>query len=465
MIKSELAFEDYLAIFRRWWWIVVLGLLLGGGGAYAYLQVATPLYEASTLILVEPQRIPEEYVKSTVSFNVKRQLTTLTHQVLSRTYLEKVLSRYPEVGGPVDAPIEDRIEALKRRIEIKVIGNDAFQLYFTGKSPKVVQEVTDMLASLFIQENLRVREQQADSTAQFLERERQEMKSYLEKLETELREYKEAHIGELPEQLESNLRALDRLQEEAAQLDAGINLLLQQRAEVQKELDERMNELESAAAQEVVDPLQEELESKQAELGALLLKFTDRHPDVVRLREEIHALRARLAERERGSGPRAYAPLKKSTPHPLQVRLQQIDLELARRRNERKSVQEQIAKYQERVENTPRMEQQMAALQRDYNNARSNYLSLLNKQLEARLARNMELRQQGAQFRVLDKARKPTKPVKPNPLKIMILGLGGGGGLGLGIVFLLAFLDRKIRTVEDLLLVSNMKLLGELSRR
>ena len=464
MIKPQPTIQDYLAVLRRGVWIVFFSLVFGGTGSVFYLWRSVPLYQASTLILVEPQQIPQEYVKSTVTSDITGQLTTISHQVLSRTYLERVLEEYPELGGSPLLPIEDRIEGIKERIEVKTIGKDAFRLFFTGENPYIVEAVTNLLATMFIQENLRAREEQADLTSQFLERELDAMKESLEITESELRQFKELHMGELPEQLEANLRMLDRLQEQLTQVEVSIDSLVKERALLIKEVEKQRNLPQGKTPLAPRNQLAAELQQKEKELTALRTRFTDQHPDVIALQSDIALLRERQAAQGevRAEGESAhYDP-------EFAVSLRQIDeftLEIQRKEQERTRIHEDIAKYQQRVENAPKLEQELASLQRDYNNTKNNYMNLLNKKLDARLARNMEIRQQGTQFRILDPARLPTKPVKPNRLKILLLGLGAGVGSGLGIVFGLSIVDRKIRSRDDIGFITDLPILGEIAQQ
>ncbi|NIM96526.1 MAG: protein GumC, partial [candidate division Zixibacteria bacterium] len=205
---------------RRKWWIVVpfLVSLVISYGVYHRLP---KIYKATTLILVQPQEVPEDYIKPTVTSLVSDRLSTLSQQILSRTHLEKVIKEFNLFHGEIGkAPMEEILEAMRKSIGIQIQQTqnrdvqNTFTISYAGKDPKKVMMVTNRLASLFIEENLRAREKQAAVTSDFIERELFAIEGALKEKEKETRNFKERHMGELPEQLDANLRILERLQDQ-----------------------------------------------------------------------------------------------------------------------------------------------------------------------------------------------------------------------------------------------------------
>src|SRR5262249_3745158 len=259
--QNSLAVQGYLELFRRYKLWIIIVFIIGTSMAIMYSRSLSSLYRSSILILVEPQRIPTAYINPTVTSTVQERLSTISQQILSRTNLERIIVQYNlyHIGkqsqkepsffmkmnrelkdlisidiidlishfGFIDfresPPMEILVDRMRKDIEIKVIGgNNAFTVSYIGKDPLVVMKVTNTLASLFIEENLRIREQQAAGTSEFLVNEHMEAKRELEKQERALKEFKEQHMGALPEQMNANLRTLDRLQVELQTINDAI---------------------------------------------------------------------------------------------------------------------------------------------------------------------------------------------------------------------------------------------------
>ena len=211
--------QDYLAIGLRRRWYIIVPLILALGISAGFYKSLPKVYKASTLILVQPQKVPEAYVRSTVTEGMGDRLTTISQEILSRTRLEKVIQEfnlYSELK--MKTPMEEIIEMMRKTIEVKVQGGGSIQNSFTvsfmGSEPKTVMMVTNKLAFMFIEENLKVRESRAEGTANFLDRELHLMEEELKKKEQEVRYYKERNLGQLPQQMEANLRTLERLQQQ-----------------------------------------------------------------------------------------------------------------------------------------------------------------------------------------------------------------------------------------------------------
>ncbi|MFO7713469.1 XrtA system polysaccharide chain length determinant [Desulfosarcina sp.] len=444
-----------IVIKRRWVVIIpfFLAMIAGIG-----LSVKLPrIYEASTLILIQPQKVPQEYVQSIVTTDPGDRISTLSQQILSRTNLEKIIDEFKLYQGPEykNLYVEDKINSLRSSITVSVSNdkrrdNDAFTISHQGKDPQTVMRITNTLASFFIDENLRIREAQAVGTSDFLEDELAVMKKRLETVEVQLKGYREAYMGELPEQLESNLRILDRLQEHMSDVqqrlsDARIRLAtLQNEAAAQKGQPARIT-VGGGSSEESTD-----LDQLNAELENLLTRYTARHPDVLRLEARIADLEAqaiKFAAAEEKAG--AAAPNGQDAAPVLSADMRaehnEIVNDIRRLEADIRDTKEQIDRYQGRIENTPKREQELLSLRRDYENIQTTYNSLLARKLESEIAVNMERKQKGEQFRVLDTARLPEKPVKPDMKKLFALIVGAGLGVGGAIIFLLEYLDNTLK--------------------
>jgi polysaccharide chain length determinant protein (PEP-CTERM system associated) len=427
-----------------------------------YQSVTLPrIYEASTLILIQPQRVPENYVQSIVSTDTSERISTLSQQVLSRTNLEKLISEFKLFKSTKNGKvyIEDKLRNLRQRIAIDVSrdrrGNDAFTISFQDQDPVTVMNVTNALAAYFIDENLRIREAQAVGTSDFLEAELQTMKSRLELVESQLKDYRESYMGELPEQLDSNLRILDRYQEQLNEnqqnlAEAKIRLVALQNEAAQPRSQPTTVIIGSEAQQESND-----LDEMRTQLERLLSRYTARHPDVLRLKTRIadaEKQAERFAQSNLGGTTDDSPEQSQSSSFTPEFHLQKNEIvqEMQRLENDIAENKRQIIIYKQRIENTPKREQELLSLRRDYRNIQGSYDSLLARKLEAEIAVNMERKQKGEQFRILDEAKLPQKPVKPDMKKLFLMAVVAGLAIGGGIIFLLEYFDNSFKRPDDI---------------
>jgi polysaccharide chain length determinant protein (PEP-CTERM system associated) len=437
---------------RRKYWIIIpfLAVLLGGLGYYLR---APKVYEAETLILVQAQKVPQNFVRSIISEDVQDRLRTITQQVTSRTNLEKIINEYQLADGILGSSnLEALVEAVRGRIKIDVKGghggSSAFTISFRGKSPKKVAQVANALASNFISQNLEIRESQALGTSSFLSDELESVKQRLMDKEAQLKEYRENYMGGLPEQLNTNLAMLERLQAQSDQLHSNLRDAENRKVAIQQSLDEA----EKRNREVAVDISGErgetrDLASLKNELASLRARYTESHPDVIRLKKIIEELEAVKPDSRGGTAPEKRVLSR--TEQSLMQQVRDIDLEIMRLRREIRKVDSQSEMYQKRVEETPKREQELLTLQRDYENQTGLYDSLLSRKLEADIAVSMEKKQKGEQFRVIDPAKVPTSPVEPDVRRIFLMTIALGLGLGAGLAYLLEVMDTSYRSPDE----------------
>ena len=420
-----------IAIRRRW--IILTPLFFTLIFAIYYASTAPKIYEATTLIIVEPQQVPKEFVRSVVTDDAESMLGTISQQITSRTNLERVINDFGLM--PKNNPtvfIEDIVESMKQNIRIKVTrdrkGADAFSISYKGTVPKRVAAITNALSDHFIDNNVRDRESQAAGTSTFLESELENVRKQLLVMEAELKEYRQRFMGELPEQLGSNLSVLQGLQNQLTAKEASL-----------RDLKNRLAEIESESATSpdgVTDP--NDINSLKTKLADLLMRYTENHPDVTRLKNRIEELERVPAGGKTGQITSSPFSRKKS--------------ELLRDRSALESqiaqIQSQIRIYQLRVEETPKREQELISLKRDYDNMDKLYSSLLKRKLESEISVSMERKQKGEQFQIIDRAQLPKRPIEPNLKRIFLMTIGIGFGLGCGLAYLLEFLDSSYRRPE-----------------
>lgn len=440
-IKITPQFILEIIIRRRWLILLPLSIALMAGIALAILLPKT--YEAQTLILVEAQRVPEDYVQSIVTDDPSQRITTISQQILSRTNLEKIIRDFGLFNDPKSRNLfmEEKIENLRKRISVDVITGksrrgeaEAFTIKFSDQDPEKVMRVANGLAAYFIDENLRSRESQAAGTSEFLDSELNSMRLRLEQFEEKIKDYRKTNMGELPEQLDANLRIVDRLQEN-----------LSNREQSLRDAKIRLSDLNGQAAsasgaalvignQQGTDIGGGSLEQLQETLKSLQSRYTDKHPDIQRLKKQI----AEMEKNQAGeSGKEAVTGTR--IPAALRAEIDDVKREIQLLESDVQSLNAQIAEYQKRIENTPKREQELLDLKRDYEKVQATYESLLSRKLEADIAVNMERKQKGEQFRVIDPARVPQKPAKPDMKKLFLAVLAAGFAVGAGFIYLLEF--------------------------
>lgn len=438
-----------LVIRRRWMILLPFFAVLIGG---IYFSIATPrIYEAKTLILVEGQRVPQNYVQSIVTDETSVRINTISHQILSRTNLEKIMRNFALFSGPryENMFMEEKVDLLRENIDVNVITDrkkrhtDAFEISFRGKDPQKVMNVVNGLAASFIDENLKVRESQALGTSSFLEAELETMRMRLEQVEENIKNYRKANMGELPEQLETNLSILERLQDNLSDRQQSIREAKIRLAELRNQTNSRQPSVVVIGPNQrpqgggaTLDELVSELESLQA-------RYTEKHPDIIRLKKQI-------AEMESRQGSQSSSNAAARIPPALRAQIAEVQREIQLAEIEIKGLEAQIHLYERRVENTPKREQELLSLKRDYQNIQASYDSLLNRKLEAEIAVNMERKQKGEQFRIVDQAKLPQTPVEPDMRKVFLVVVAAGLGLGGGLAFLLEMMDSSFKAPDDI---------------
>ena len=464
-IRPEQIFD--IIVRRRWFIIIPLCISLTVG--LLLTLTAKKTYQASTLILVQQQSVPTSYVKSVVTSSINQRINTISQQILSRSNLEKIIEQFNLYADRPDLYLEEKIASMRQRVHVKIErarhGAEAFSIKFEGNEPQKVMRITNTLASFFMDENLKVREAQAIGTSEFLYSELEKTRRRLEEHETKLSAFRSKYLGGLPDELESNLRTLDRLQQQLADKNVqlreaknALTLIATQIATARQQLTSVAPSLDGSTLGSGFGRTEneEQLFLAQQEYNELLSRYTERHPDIQRVKKRIKKL-TRAVEMERGlpvggEEKTASQAIQSGNPAFQQLKLAQVRVQSDIEKIEFsiKDIEKKMLVYQRRVEDTPKRELELQSLKRDYTNIRDIYNSLLDRKLEAELSVNMEKKQKGEQFRIIDYARLPEKPISPNVEKYFFLAMFVGLGFAVGVVFLLEFFDPFIRRDEQL---------------
>jgi polysaccharide chain length determinant protein (PEP-CTERM system associated) len=388
---------------------------------------------------------------------------------MSRSLLQSVIDEFGLYKKESERKTpEEVVDLMRKHILVDVVRGgrniDGFSISYEGADPKTVMLVTNKLAALFIQANLKEREEFVQATSAFLDTELNGVRANLVAQETKIREFKQKYMGELPEQIMTNLRTLDRLQLEQQTVHEALSKDKELRAAMLEKNSKLVtltpNQVMTEAVKDI-NPVQLRLNQLRADLADLRTRYTDKFPDVIRVKTEIEDLEQRLkADGSPTEGPRN-GKTKKIGPNKetgladatltndLQTQYNQMDVEILRLEAKQKQISEQMKEYEDRVEKAPLHEQQMLSLMRDYEITKQNYQSLLDKKLNAKISENLEERQKGEQFRVLDPADLPKKPFKPDQFKLILLGIIAGLGGGGGLAYLREMTDVSFKKAED----------------
>ena len=464
--------EDFVQIAWNKRWFIIAPFVIVTLGAIAYAQIQPNRYRAQTAILIVPQQVPRDYVQSTVTTLLADRLQMIKEQILSRTRLERVIEEfnlYADLRSKLI--LEDVIE----RMRTKDIGvhiartprhsdSGAFTVSFESDNPRTALLVTERLASLFIRENLEDRAVLADATSQFLDAQLEEARRRLIDHEKKLETYRLRNSGSLPTEVQSNLQGIQTSQmqlqgvQEAANRDRDRRLFLERAlADAQAEAAVATVTVPGANG-EIAQPVSAtaRLEAARMALRGLERRLKPEHPDVRRAKQVIRDLE-REAEAEALGQPLSEGQVgltladknRQARIKAMQAEIEMLDRRLADRQKDETRLRNTLANYQARVEGAPARESELVELMRDYETLKTSYNDLLRKSESSKLAVNLERRQIGEQFKIIDGARLPERPVSPNRPRIIVVGALAGLALGLALAALLEYRDSSLKTDYD----------------
>ncbi|MPY87926.1 MAG: hypothetical protein GEU99_08400 [Luteitalea sp.] len=482
--------EDILRLVWQRRWLIIVPVLLCSFAALLYSRSQPDLFQSETLIGVIPQRVPESYVQSTVTSHIQERLRAITHQILSRTRLERIIQDFNLYPAMRDAaPMEDVIQVMRNNIDSLPVGpanrrqeGETFYVRFTYSEPQLAMRITERLASLYIEENSREREALAESTNQFLDAQLTDARARLETQEKKLEQFRERHAGRLPTQMESNMQAIQSTQMQlqstlqSLETDRARKLMLQRlyndaTAEVTPATTDATTESQSDASAEESSvpvpqglpvpargPASQQLAAAKVALSEAELRLKPEHPDIVRLKRFIGDLQRKVSEEAKQPPDPNEQPVmtaeetrRRERFREMRAELEGLDRQIAYKESQEQRLRDRIVDYEGRIEAVPGLESEWIRLSRDYDTLQQQYRTLLQKSENSKVAVNLERRQVGEQFRIIDAARLPQRPVSPDRLKINVAGFAAGLLLGLALVALFEWRDSSFRTDGDVI--------------
>jgi polysaccharide chain length determinant protein (PEP-CTERM system associated) len=466
-----LAVEDYLKILKKRGWMVLLPTALLAIAGFGLTYFVPPQYISQTLVLIEQQKVPDNYVKPVVAEDLNSRLASMQEQILSRSRLQPIIERF-NLYGTKGLGMDERINLVRKDITIKPIesqiarsgGLPGFFISFRAGDAHTAQQVCGEITSLFVSENLHAREQSAEGTTDFLKQQLSDAKRNLDEQDAKLAKFQQMYMGKLPGEENANMSMMTSLN---TQLDAATQALA--RMEQDKTYGETMlaqqtRDLPAPDPARTLPPAQnaqlQALQTQEAELSA---RYTDDYPDVVTVRRKIAELKAQEAKTPAAT---ASAPAARQEPPAvlqLRAQLRGLDQAIIQKRHDQSTIQNQLRQYQDRVAASPMVQEQFKEITRDYQTAQAFYDDLLNKMNQSKMATDLERRQQGEQFKVMDEPNLPDSPAFPKPGVFLMGGAGLGALLGLLIVGLIEYRDTAVRSERDLWAFTRLPTLAVIS--
>ena len=471
----ELSTEDYVAILKRRFRLILVSALVFLGIGVGLTYVLPPEFVSQTLILIEEQKVPENYVKPVVTEDLGARLASMKEQILSRSRVQPIIERFNLFAGG-NRTLDDRIAMTQKAIGIKPIastrGMPGFFISFKAQDARTAQQVCGEITSLFVSENLSAREQSAEGTTDFLKQQLEDAKRSLDDQDAKLAAFERKNMGKLPgntltigdssvalgsanqgmlqsltTRLEASNQTVGRLEQSVTMLQALVSQ--QQQADAAR--------VDPTTGGVTVDERKNQLKALQAQKAELLNQYKADYPDVVAINRKISELQSEIARPQAAE----HAPSTASSGSPsrttdspqlfqLKTQLRGEQQNLTSAKQEQINIQEQIKTVEGRIEASPAIEEEYKQVTRDHATALGFYNSLLAKMNESSMATALEHRQQGEQFHVMDAPNLPDSPTFPN------LYIFAGGGLVLGMImgiFIAAWIeyrDTSLRNEKDI---------------
>jgi len=464
--------EDIIGILWYWKLLLVAGVLVCGAVAFAISRRLPNEYRSETLILVIPQRIPESYVRSTVTMRIEDRLRSIGQEILSRTRLEKIIAEfdlYPDQRKI--KPMEMVVEQMRTAVVVETVKDDAFRIAFTARDPRTAMIVTDRLASMFIDENTRDRSVMAEGTNAFLESQLDDARRRLVDHEKKLEEFRRRYSGELPSQLQTNLQVIQGNQSQIQNLNESINRDRDRRLILEKSLADALasdaaapSAVEAPAAGESSNTGEgravDQLEKARNDLRGMELRFKPQHPDVVARKRLIADLERKVQQDasnapqnpQANGNPVSTAELIRQTrARQYQTEMDKLDRQIALKDAEVVRLRQAVVDYQHRVEAVPGHESEQTDLMRDYDTLQKSYSSLLAKKEDSKISANLERQQVSEQFKILDPARLPEKPSSPDRVRLTLIGAALGLAFTCAFAAFMEYRDTSLRSEDEIL--------------
>lgn len=464
-IEYELTLNDYLSILKRRWVQMLVVFLLVLLVAIATAVLLPPTYQSTGTILVESQQIPPDLVKATVTSFADERIAIIKQRVMTRDNLFRIIQKYRLYPDDVDTlTTSTLIDNMRDSISVELLSADvqgvkggkatiAFKVGFDYEKPEITHKVANELVTLFLDENVKARTERATETTEFLTQELDRLKVELESVENKVATFKQEHANSLPEHLDMHMGMLQRADSDIKELDREYKSTQEELRYLDVELTSAKSSAKATSSEVMAIS---ELDKAKAELERALVTYKETHPTIRALKRKIETLE------KTSITPSEVKASKTDIATDLVVAKIQAQIEAAKVRlkslaDQKRGLQEKTSQLQAQVTQSPQVERGLFTLMRDYENAKSKYEEVKSKQVNAKIAENLESENKAERFSMLEPPIFPDKPIKPNRKKIIALGIFLGLASAIALVTLLETLDKRIRGVESLTALINMR--------
>jgi polysaccharide biosynthesis transport protein len=457
--------NDYLALLVRRRWLIVLTFIALVAFATLFATQVPKVYRSETMLQVQQREVPTDFVKDLIAGSTSQRLSAIEQTVLSRTILLKVISEFSDgMNGYAELNDDLRVAKLRSQINIELVSKRVgredmpvanVKISYQDRNPEQAQKVVARLAALFIEQESHTRETQVFGTTEFLNSELTKVADQLLESENRLKLLQEHYRYQLPSELQTNLRTLDRLQlQKTSNVEA-----LDRYMTMQLNLERLMSETPATLPKESLPasarpagapaekPLVVSYRKKEQEYKELLAKYSDKFPSVQRLKEELEKMKKEIPPEDFAAVEQP-GPVTVNVPNPayqkIEAQLREVKTEIEIREREKKALDTEMAQYNRRVQSTPGVEQEMAAIVRANGDLAKQHEELKEKLAQAKMAESLESRQKGGQFMIVDAANLPIEPVTPSRKKFWLIGCLISLAVSLAVAFVAGFLDQRI---------------------
>ncbi|HJT54522.1 MAG TPA: XrtA system polysaccharide chain length determinant [Candidatus Angelobacter sp.] len=453
-------------------WTIGLAALLTGIIAAGVAHFIPNRYRSSTVIMVDPRKVSDNFVAPTVSSGIADRMATIRQHILSSSNLSTVINDfnlYPDLRSKKTP--EELVKLMTRDIDVQVAppssdrGEGTFKISFQATDPQLAARVANRLAEGFIKQNVAQREDEVQGASEFIDRELLEAKQDLQQKEDKIRQIKSQYASDLPESQQMHVQALNSLQLDLRSEEDAINRAQQQKVYYQSQLinEPQVVNLDGSNENSGVVPLQVDLAKAQIQLDNLRTRYGANHPDVVKKTGEIKELEKRIRQAKADNSERTPVRTAAKPHNPvLESQIAAIDDEIKARAKRESDIKEKIAYHQSKLERIPVLEQQLASINRDYENARDHYKVLMDRKFAADMSSSLENFNKDDRFVVLDPAQAPARPFSPNRPLISFAGLAFGLFAGLSIVLGREMLDPSVKTAQEIKNMFGVTVLAEI---
>lgn len=462
--EYELTLNDYVSILKRRWHYMLAVFLLVLIAAAVTATVLPPVYQSTGTILVESQHIPSDMVQATVTSYADERIEIIKQRVMTRDNLYRIIQKYNLYAEEIEKKTTSAlINEMRDSVSVELLSANtggakgakatiAFKVGFEYRKPEVAHKVANELVTLFLDENVKARTERATETTEFLTQELDRLKAELESVENKVATYKQVHANSLPEHMEMYMNMLQRAESSMQEAD-------REYKSTQEELRYLDVELASAKANDKSNPETQisqaisELDKARADLERALVLYKETHPTVRSLKRRVENLE-KVAQTPTTSAPTKTVDVSKDlVVAKIQAQIDSAKARLDSLQNQKRSIQAKMAQLQAQVVQTPQVEKELFSLMRDYENAKNKYEEVKSKQINAKIAENLEQDNKAERFSMLEPPIFPDKPTKPNRKKIIALGVFAAMAAAVALVGLLELMDKTIRGTESLMAV------------